>query len=140
MTRKLLIATHGTFAEGIKSSLELIIGKQDFIHVLCAYTEGISEIKKPIKNIISSLKPDEEIIIATDLLGGSINNEFMNYISFPNVHLICGVNLPLLLEIVLNIQNENIEKLIGDSIKIAQEQIQYCNCLLEKNREISEAF
>lgn len=140
MTRKLLIATHGTFAKGIKSSLELIVGNQDFIHVLCAYTDGITEIEKPIKNIISSLKPDEEVIIVTDLFGGSINNEFMNYISLPNVHLICGVNLPLLLEIVLNIQNEDIEKLITDSIKIAQEQIQYCNLLLKKNDNLCETF
>jgi len=140
MNRKLLIATHGTFAEGIKCSLELILGKQDFVHTLCAYTGEISEVGTPIKKIIDSLKSDEELIVLTDLFGGSINNEFMNFISLPNVHLICGLNLPLLFEIVMNINTSDLQKLINESIKTAQEQIQYCNLLLKKNDNVLESF
>jgi fructoselysine and glucoselysine-specific PTS system IIA component len=140
MKRKLLIATHGTFAEGIKCALELILGKQENVFTLCAYTDEISEVETPVKNIINSLKEDEELIVATDVFGGSINNEFMKYISLPNIYLVCGTNLPLLFEIVMNMENTEPDKLITQSIKTAQEQIQYCNLLLNKKNNLCENF
>ena len=45
MKRKLVIATHSTFAEGIKNAMELIAGTQDFVYTLCAYTDEITEVK-----------------------------------------------------------------------------------------------
>ena len=48
MKRKLVIATHSTFAEGIKNAMELIAGTQDFVYTLCAYTDEITEVKTPV--------------------------------------------------------------------------------------------
>ncbi len=47
-----------------------------------------------MKEIIDALCDDEELIVTTDIFGGSVNNEFMKYLSKSNIHLIAGVNLP----------------------------------------------
>jgi mannose/fructose-specific phosphotransferase system component IIA len=36
---KILVASHGTFASGIKSSLEVLLGKSDTLSVIDAYID-----------------------------------------------------------------------------------------------------
>jgi fructoselysine and glucoselysine-specific PTS system IIA component len=38
MKKKLLIATHSVFADGIKNAMELVTGEQNSVSTLCAYT------------------------------------------------------------------------------------------------------
>jgi fructoselysine and glucoselysine-specific PTS system IIA component len=130
MNRKLLIATHSTFADGIRNAMELIAGTQDFVYTLCAYTGEITEVTTPVRRFISSLRENEELVVVTDLFGGSVNNEFMKYLSNPNVYLIAGVNLPLLFEIVTNFDTGDINELIEQAITNAKESIRYCNPLI----------
>lgn len=139
MKRKLMIASHSTFAAGIKNAIELIIGKQDFVYTLCAYTEGATEIETPVKEFIISLKEDEEVIIVTDLFGGSVNNEFMKHLSKPNIYLIAGMNLPLIFELIMNFDSDDTEEMICKAVESAREHIRYCNPILQ-NETTEENF
>lgn len=131
MKKKLLIATHSVFADGIKNAMELVMGEQNSVHTLCAYTNDMTEVETPIKEIIDTLCDDEELIITTDIFGGSVNNEFMKYLSKPNIHLIAGVNLPLLFELILNFDSKNTVQMIENAVYNAREQLQYCNPLIQ---------
>ena len=121
MKKKLLIATHSVFADGIKNAMELVTGEQNSVSTLCAYTN----------DIIDALCDDEELIVTTDIFGGSVNNEFMKYLSKSNIHLIAGVNLPLLFELIMNLESENTVQMIENAIQNAKEQLQYCNPLIQ---------
>ena len=135
---KVLLASHGTFAKGIKNSLELILGKQPDVYILCAYIDGEDDVKSTVKNFIDSIKPDEEWIVATDIFGGSVNNEFMNYLNAgKKIHLISGMNLPLLIELVSN-ESEPVENRIREALKVSKDEVKYCNQLLAKTRAQSE--
>ena len=61
--------------------MELVTGEQNSVSTLCAYTNDMTEVETPIKEIIDALCDDEELIVTTDIFGGSVNNEFME-ISF----------------------------------------------------------
>ena len=100
--RKFLIATHGSFAAGIKSSLEMIIGSTENVYVIQAYTEGNKDIADELDEIMQKVSDDDELIIFTDLAGGSITNQVLQTALKKNVYIIAGVNLPLLLDIVLS--------------------------------------
>lgn len=126
MDRKFIIATHGKFAEGIYNSLSIIMGEQPNFSLLCAYTND-ENIEDQIENLVSSLKGNE-IIILTDVFGGSVNNCFMKYIEQENIHLVTGVNLPLLMEIVCNKQLP-VEEMIEKSIEAATNGFKYCKKL-----------
>ena len=45
MKKRLLIATHSTFADGIRNAMELVTGRQDSVSTLCAYTDDMSEVE-----------------------------------------------------------------------------------------------
>ena len=62
----------------------------------------------------------------TDVFKGSVNNEFMNYTNRKDVHVVAGMNLSLLLELVVN-QDEDTDVMLREAIKTAQETIVYCN-------------
>ena len=121
MKKKLLIATHSVFADGIKNAMELVTGEQNSVSTLCAYTNDMTEVETPIKEIIDALCDDEELIVTTDIFGGSVNNEFMKYL----------LNLPLLFELIMNLESENTVQMIENAIQNAKEQLQYCNPLIQ---------
>ena len=43
---KILLASHGNLAAGMLSSLELILGKQENVEVLCAYVDGEDNVRE----------------------------------------------------------------------------------------------
>lgn len=131
MKKKLLIATHSVFADGIKNAMELVTGEENSVSTLCAYTNDMTEVETPIKEIIDALCDDEELIVTTDIFGGSVNNEFMKYLSKSNIYLIAGVNLPLLFELIMNLESENTVQMIETAVKNARKQLQYCNPLIQ---------
>ena len=116
MKKKLLIATHSVFADGIKNAMELVTGEQNSVSTLCAYTNDMTEVETPIKEIIDALCDDEELIVTTDIFGGSVNNEFMKYLSKSNIHLIAGVDFdPVKVDISLKSADGVIE-IVKDGI------------------------
>ena len=131
MKKKLLIATHSVFADGIKNAMELVTGEQNSVSTLCAYTNDMTEVETPIKEIIDALCDDEELIVTTDIFGGSVNNEFMKYLSKSIIYLIAGVNLHLLFELIMNLESENTVQMIETAVKNARKQLQYCNPLIQ---------
>lgn len=118
--KKVLLISHGYMARGIVSSVDIILGKQDNLEYLSAYVEGESPFENELKKIIDDNK-DNDLIILTDLLGGSVNNEVMSMVDGKdNIHLITGMNLILVISILLADDSnlpEQINKIIDESRK-----------------------
>ncbi|GGP07477.1 PTS sugar transporter subunit IIA [Oceanobacillus neutriphilus] len=123
--KKILVATHGNFAEGIISSIKLILGEQENLHYMNAYLDEVP-LKEKIKIYFEQNTATEDVVIVfTDLFGGSVNQAFLEYIDRENTHFITGVNLPLLLEtVMLNEENVTEEKL-KEIVTRSKEQIIY---------------
>ena len=100
--RKFLIATHGSFAKGIQSSLEIIMGKLENVFMIQAYTEKNKSLKEEIDLVLEQIRNEDELIVFTDLMGGSVTNQILQYALKKNVFIVSGFNLPLLLDILLS--------------------------------------
>ncbi|KAA5806022.1 PTS sugar transporter subunit IIA [Thermoanaerobacterium thermosaccharolyticum] len=117
--RKILIATHGYLANGVKSSIEILCGVKNNISYINAYVND-NNIEEEIDLFFKNLKPNDEAVIFTDLFGGSVNQRLVPYCSKPNVYIISGFNLAIILEIVLkdgSLSEEEITKLVEHSRK-----------------------
>ena len=112
--RHILIAGHSRISEGIASAVELIIGEK--IKYFNAYLPGEPFFVGKIMEEIKKYSCDDEVIIVTDILGGSVNNEMQNFLNYDNVHLICGMNLALIIGLVMADENENISTVIEECI------------------------
>jgi fructoselysine and glucoselysine-specific PTS system IIA component len=128
--RKYLIATHGSFAGGIRTSLEMIAGKNENLFIIEGYGENSKPVDEQLDNILKDITGSDELFAFTDLMGGSITNQLMKLAMMGNVYLISGVNLPLLLEIILAPEDTPAQEIIESAISNARDQIVFVNKLI----------
>jgi fructoselysine and glucoselysine-specific PTS system IIA component len=128
--RKFLIAAHGKFASGIKSSLDIIIGETENVFVIDAYVNGNESIEDELRKILENINPEDELIVFSDLMGGSITNQVVRFALKENVHVVSGINLPLLIDIIMDDTGNPVAETIENSLKAAREQVVYVNKLL----------
>ena len=97
--QRLVLASHGYLAEGMKNSAQIIVGKFAKIYTICAYVkEGIT-LESQINELFDSCPEDDEMIVVTDIFGGSVNNEFMQRLQNRRFWLVSGMNLPLVIQL-----------------------------------------
>ncbi len=135
--RRILLATHGEFAAGILNSAEIILGSTENVQTLCAFIDPAEDFQEKVKNIVEEIPEGDELIVVTDILGGSVNNEFMRYLDRKGFHLISGLNLPMLIELILSTEPDT-EKMIELLISQMPGQIRYCNQIQVEN--VSDEF
>ncbi|WP_291255851.1 PTS sugar transporter subunit IIA [Fusobacterium sp.] len=136
---KFLMATHGNFAKGIKESIELVLGKFQNLNELSCYTNKEFDLEKEIEKIINGVN-GEELIVVTDIYGGSVNNGFLQKLeNHKNIHVVSGLNLPLMIEL-LSEQDSYItaRELIMKSLENTKDEIKYCNLEIDKMVEDEE--
>ncbi|MFJ1628013.1 PTS sugar transporter subunit IIA [Marinilactibacillus psychrotolerans] len=135
MRRKIILASHGNFATGILSSLELICGKNDNIVTIDAYMTADYNLNDEISKRMNENKGNE-LIVVTDIFGGSVNNEFLNYIHTENFYLIAGMNLPLVIELATQLEHtDSITALIKQALENSIMTIQFCNETIQNETE-----
>src|SRR6267154_374846 len=125
--RKFLIATHGTFSSGIKSSLDIIIGQMDNVFIIDAYVDGNKSIEEALNSILKDVKISDELVVFTDLLGGSITNQVLRFALKENVHVVSGINLPLLIDVLMADADVPVATVIERAMGNAKDQIVYVN-------------
>lgn len=73
---KYIIATHGYLADGYVSSIQ-VLTKKNNIYAVNAYVDD-RDAALQLKTIIESFENQEEIIIFTDLMCGSMTQHYRN--------------------------------------------------------------
>lgn len=99
MTYRLVLISHGNYAEGLKHALEMIIGKQEFIEA-----HGLPEGGSPndiVKELSGTFEENETVVILSDIIGGSMHNAAVPLVNNENVFLVGGVNLALAIQVAL---------------------------------------
>ncbi|MEG0674998.1 PTS sugar transporter subunit IIA [Vagococcus sp.] len=120
--KKIIIATHGELALGIKNALELIAGimaKEISTYSLTpgkSATDFVAEIEKEMID-----HPDQQFIVMGDIYGASVVNAMLSLVNYPNGVLLSGVNLSLALQVLLDgsemISDESIDEMIKEAQK-----------------------
>lgn len=119
--RQVILASHHKFAQGLADTLEFLGAKCDF-HVICAYVDD-TPLEPQVETVFDAISPDDEVLVLTDILAGSVNQKFLPYVA-PNVFVVAGVNVVLAMELCLApapLTDEGIQNAIdmaGQSIKL----------------------
>ena len=131
---KILVIGHGRFAEGIKCVANIIVGDLSEVTFMNTYVDDI-DFHIELDNYFSENK---NVLVLTDLFGGSVNQAIIQYITKVNIDVITGINIPLILEILIsNTTGNNLD--FRQIISSAKEQIVYVNDMLENlNNEEGE--
>lgn len=81
----LIMVSHGRFAEGVKTSLEMFAGDaNDRVFALCLHNgKSADDFKKEVEDFLDkhNFKDDDEFVILADIIGGSPLTTFLNVFS-----------------------------------------------------------
>ena len=91
-----------------------------------------------VKDVLARKVPGEEMLVVTDLFGGSVNNEFMAALAENDFTLICGMNMPLLVEL-LSGANPDFAA-VRAAVDSCKDSIMVCNDLLDAEQDFGEDF
>ena len=113
---KIFISSHGHFASGLKSSLEILMGPNDRVTVFDAYVTQES-VQEHLDAFYETVGPEDTVLLLSDLYGGSVNSVMYTYLTKPNTKLVAGVNLALVLDLAVReeISDEELADLVEQS-------------------------
>lgn len=135
---QVIIATHGNYAVGLKHSIEFIMGKQANLYALPVFTADCPSVEEGLRSLPSA-DGDGQIFL-TDLRGGSVNTTIMSLVSNrQNAYVISGVNLPLMIQLLVGLDNDNEMDVIDDAIQAGQQGIELCH-LDDKSMDAFDSF
>ena len=112
----ILIASHGHFASGLNSSIEILTGMSKKIKVIDAYVDKSDYIKEIDDFIAKSKRP---AVIFTDLKGGSVNqNVVLRVAKEKDIFVVTQTNLAVVLAVILDTEKltkQHLQDLINQS-------------------------
>ena len=139
--RHIIIASHARFAAGIYESIKLLAGEQPNVTTLCLFVDGNDDVASVAAQAVDSYPATDEVIAVTDLLGGSVNNEFVKLVQTrPNVHLVTNMNLPFLLQLVFADEGADTAAMLREIALSTETRVAYVNDLLSEGTDEDEEF
>ena len=101
--RKIVVATHGKLALGIKDTVSLIAGEKLAESIITYCLEpGMNTndyCKELEKDILKN--PDNQYLILTDIAKASVVTSLIPLVKYSNVKLLTGINMAIVLELML---------------------------------------
>ena len=121
-----IFASHYRMADGLKETVEFLTSVKENLYTISAYVTEDYNIEEEIKKIFDGFQKDDNVVVMTDVLSGSVNQKFIPYMG-ENVFLITGINVPLAMELVLRPEECINKEQLSQSIEMAKETIQFVN-------------
>lgn len=128
--RRYIFASHHYLAYGLKDTVDFLTNKAKHIYALNAYCkEEEADLEEQVKELFASFQAEDEVLVLTDMFGGSVYQKFYPYIS-DRVHVICGMNLPMAMSFLLMPEDEVLsEEAIQAVLEDCRKQLVYVNPL-----------
>ncbi len=114
---KFFLSSHGHLASGMKSSIDILLGGSDRLTVFDAYVDEKS-LEEELNAFYDRVTEDDQVILLSDMYGGSVNSIMYTFLDRPNTTLVAGVNLALVIGLVINegpLSREDIERVVSQS-------------------------
>ena len=84
--------------------------------------ESPTEIARRIERQVAA-EPDCDFMIFCDIHGGSVHNQLTELCRYPNVYLVGGMTLSMILECHLNVQDISTMELLENAVQSAKDTI-----------------
>lgn len=126
--RRFIFASHHKLAYGLKDTVDFLTGATKTIYDINAYLDDeTKDIDTVVAELFASFDDEDEVVVLVDMRGGSVYQKFYPYMS-DKVHVICGMNLPMALSLVLVpedecLTSEKVEQVLMD----CKNQLVYVN-------------
>lgn len=95
-----LIVTHGGLAQELLSAAETIVGSlHSFKIVTLDWSDSFDEAHRKVQTVLDGLEDRQEVLILTDMYGGTPYNVAASLLEPGRVEVVTGVNLPMVVRL-----------------------------------------
>lgn len=118
---KIILATHGNFAMGLRDTLEMLAGDVSELVVVNIDEQGQSVFEHKIEEIVVN-STEKSILVLTDIMGGSPFQTFLKHKlnGNDNIEIVTGVNLPMILDVYLSKDVVSLDELVEKAVEIGK--------------------
>ncbi|MCT7690241.1 MAG: PTS sugar transporter subunit IIA [Lactobacillus crispatus] len=104
----IILASHGNLADGMLNSVQLLAGPQkDISTIMLKPGNSIEKFAQKLSDEIKThINEGKEVLVLTDMFGGSPSNSAVMALQNLDFKCITGMNLPMVLETILD-RNQN---------------------------------
>lgn len=128
----LIMVSHGRFAEGVKTSLEMFAGDaNDRVFALCLHNgKSADDFKKEVEAFLDQhdFKENDEFIVLADIIGGSPLTTFLNVFSargyLNRAVVLGGMNFTMALTATVSLDNMDKETIAQTALNEAKTAVQ----------------
>jgi mannose PTS system EIIA component len=97
----LVIVSHGPLADSLKAAAEMIVGPQTDIRAIgMGAAADVDRLRADIESAVEQVGGAQASLVLVDVMGGSPANASA-YLAVAGTPVVCGVNLPMLLEVLM---------------------------------------
>lgn len=125
---KILLISHGDFAAGMCSTLQNFFGADNVYSACVTQENGTADLMDKAREYLDQWQ-GEQVVICSDLKGGSANQAALALLERPDTFLISGMNLSLVLQ--LQMEDHVDADTIHDLMANAKEDMVLVNELLQ---------
>ncbi|MBP1924976.1 PTS system mannose-specific IIA component [Sedimentibacter acidaminivorans] len=124
----ILLVTHGEFGKELLKSSEIIIGNlEDAETISFNLGESYDQLSKEVEETIDRLTKNDELIVFTDMYGGSPFNAVCKSMKNRDFYHITGINFPLFIDIAVNRSSYSMSEIAEKIIKNGKKSIVFVN-------------
>ncbi|WP_374385521.1 PTS sugar transporter subunit IIA [Sandaracinobacter sp.] len=114
----LVLVTHGRLAAEFVAAMEHVVGPQAQCQAICIEAnDDMEERRADIARAAAEVDKGAGVILLTDMFGGTPSNLAISLLGRPNLEVIAGVNLPMLIKLA----SVRKAKTVGEAVDMAQE-------------------
>ncbi len=119
----IVVVSHGPLAVGLIGAAEMIVGAQTNLRAVgMDPAAGVDQLRGEIESAVQAVGDANGALVLVDLLGGSPSNASA-YLATAGTPVICGVNLPMLLELLMAREASTPRALADHAVQVGKNNI-----------------
>src|SRR5580693_3365358 len=127
----LVIVTHGRLAAEFIAALEHVVGPQRDIAAVCiGPDDDMEQRRQDIVRSVSAVETGGGVVLLTDMFGGTPSNLAISVMDRPNIEVIAGINLPMLIKLASLRQTEPLANAVRGAQEAGRKYINVASQLL----------
>jgi PTS system mannose-specific IIA component len=96
----LVLVTHGRLAVEFRAALEHVVGAQKQLEAITiGPDDDVEQRRREIIEAVQRVDSGDGVVILTDMFGGTPSNLAISVMGRPNVEVLAGINLPMLIKL-----------------------------------------
>ena len=119
-----LVVAHGDLPETLVKVVEKILGAPiEAEAVSVGWNDEVGSIRQKIEEAMKRANRGRGVLILTDMFGGTPTNVTLPFLKAGDVEIVTGVNLPMIIKIAHQKEDENLDSLARSVLEQGQSSI-----------------